>query len=128
MAEVTQDCPIALVVENDASVRDLAAAVLDETDLKVIACESAEAAISVLEKPGNNVALLFADLRLAGTMDGAMLARTVERRWPQVRMVVTSRHGRGEDLPRQAVYIQKPWSALDVLVQAEHASMAAQAA
>lgn len=128
MSDTQQDCPVALVVEDDAPIRDLAAAVLDETDLKVITCDSAEAAISVLEEPGVNVALLFADLRLAGKMDGAALARTVERRWPEVRMVVTSGYGRGEGLPRRAIYIQKPWSALDVLVQAERASEAAQAA
>ena len=125
MPAAQQECPVALVVEDDASIRDLAAAVLDETDLTVIACESAEAAISVLEKPGVNVALLFADLRLAGKMDGAALARTVERRWPSVRMVVTSGYGRSEGLPRRAIYMQKPWSALDVLVQAERATEAA---
>ena len=37
--------PVALVVEDDAAVRDLATAVLEETDLGVIACESAEAAL-----------------------------------------------------------------------------------
>src|ERR1700760_578488 len=62
--------PVALVVEDDAAVRDLATAVLEETDLGVIACDSAEAALSVLERPDVNVALLFADIRLPGAMDG----------------------------------------------------------
>jgi len=31
-------------------------------------------------------------------------------------------------MPAQAVFMQKPWRALDVLVQAEHATMAAKAA
>jgi len=41
---------------------------------------------------------------------------------------VTSGAGRDARLPDQAVYMQKPWRALDVLVQAEHATMAAKAA
>ena len=48
MDRARPDCPapVALVVEDDAAVRDLATAVLEETDLGVIACESAEAALS----------------------------------------------------------------------------------
>jgi CheY-like chemotaxis protein len=124
------DCPVALVVEDDAAIRNLATAVLEETDLDVIACESAEAAISVLEHSGVTVALLFADVRLPGAMDGVALARAVGRRWPDVRVVVTSGYdeSRNDSLPREAVYLQKPWRALDVLVQAEHATVAARAA
>lgn len=130
MGHVPADCPVALVVEDDAAVRDLAAAVLEETDLEVIACESAEAAIAVLERGGVTVALLFADVRLPGAMDGLALARTVERRWPDVRVVVTSGYDASGDarLPEQAVFMRKPWRALDVLVQAEHAALAARAA
>lgn len=127
MIQAQLDCPVALVVEDDPAVRNLATAVLEETDLDVIACESAEAAISVLERSGVNVALLFADVRLGGPMDGIALARTVERRWPDVRMVLTSGYDErgGDRLPAQAIYMQKPWRALDVLVEAEHAAVAA---
>ncbi|MGU3540821.1 response regulator [Methylobacterium sp. A54F] len=127
MGQALPDCPVALVVEDDAAVRNLATAVLEETDLDVIACESAEAAISVLERPDVNVALLFADVRLPGQMDGLSLARTVGDRWPDVRVIVTSGYDEGgsERLPRQAVFMQKPWRALDVLVQAERATVAA---
>ena len=128
MAHVDQ--PVALVVENDDAVRDLASAVLEETDLNVIACENAEAALTVLESPDVNVALLFADVGLPGAMDGAALARTVAKRWPNVRMVVTSDRTTGGNagVPSRAVYMQKPWRALDVLVQAEHAAHDAGAA
>lgn len=130
MAAAHNDNPIALVVEDDEAMRNLASAVLEETDLDVIACASAEAAISVLERQDVNVALLFADVRLPGAMDGIALARTVEKRWPSVRMVVTSGgEARGDvRLPSRAIYMQKPWRAFDVLVEAEHATIAAQAA
>ena len=64
--------PVALVVEDDAAVRDLATAVLEETDLGVIACESAEAALSVLERADVTVALLFADVRLPDHIELAL--------------------------------------------------------
>lgn len=115
--------PIALVVEDDAAVRDLATAVLEETDLGVIACESAEDALSVLERDDVTVALLFADIRLPGAMDGVSLAEAVGRRWPDVRVIVTSGAARDVSLPDRAVFMQKPWRALDVLVQAERATL-----
>ena len=122
-ARTESHAPIALVVEEDAEIRDLATAVLEETDLGVIACESAEDALSILERGDVTVALLFADVRLTGEMDGLSLAQTVERRWPDVRVIVTS--GVTEDviLPDGAVFMQKPWRAFDVLVQAERATL-----
>lgn len=130
MNHTHSDRPVALVVEDDAAIRNLATAVLEETDLDVIACSSAEAAIAVLERGDVRVALLFADIRLGGAMDGVTLAGTVEKRWPEVRVVVTSGYDAREDarLPSQVVYLRKPWRALDVLVQAEHATLAAKAA
>jgi DNA-binding NtrC family response regulator len=127
-ARTDSHATIALVVEDDAAVRDLATAVLEETDLGVIACESAEDALSVLERGDVTVALLFADVRLPGAMDGVSLAKAVGRRWPDVRVVVTSGASRDVTLPDRAVFMQKPWRALDVLVQAERATLEAKAA
>ncbi len=127
-ARTDSHAPIALVVEDDAAVRELATAVLEETDLGVIACESAEDALSVLERDDVTVALLFADVRLPGAMDGVTLAKAVGRRWPDVRVVVTSGATRDATLPDRAVFMQKPWRALDVLVQAERATLEAKAA
>ncbi len=122
-ARTESHAPVALVVEDDAAIRDLATAVLEETDLGVIACENAEDALSVLERDDVTVALLFADIRLPGAMDGVTLAKAVERRWPDVRVIVTSGGKQDVSLPRGAVFMQKPWRALDVLVQAERATL-----
>lgn len=113
---------VALVVEDDADARDLAVALLEETDLDVVTCESAEAALAVLETRGDDVAMLFTDVRLAGAMDGLSLADAATRRWPSVRVVVTSGYGDDGRLPDRATYMGKPWRALDVLMQAERAA------
>lgn len=115
---------IAVVVEDDPDIRDLAAALLEETDLDVVTCESAEAAVSILQDRGAEVAMLFTDVRLAGSMDGLSLARVVGQLWPGVRVVVTSGYGDAGRLPERAVYMDKPWRALDVLVQADWATRA----
>lgn len=124
------DSPVALVVEDDEAARDLATVLIEETDLDVIACASAEDALAVLERSDVTVAMVVADTRLAGAMDGAALARTVEDRWPEVRLVVTSaaREGGRADLPPHAVYMRKPWLPLELLRQAERATLSARAA
>ncbi|GJE49661.1 hypothetical protein GOFOIKOB_2698 [Methylobacterium tardum] len=114
---------VALVVEDDPEVRALAETLLEETELEVVGCDSAEAALSVLQARGGDVALVFADVRLAGEMDGLQLARAVATLWPRARLVVTSGHGlERPELPSEAVFIAKPWRALDVLVEAERAA------
>lgn len=116
---------IALVVEDDPDVRSLAATVIEETDLDVVEEDSAEAALAFLKANARSVALLFADIRLR-RMDGIELARIVKRDWPWIRVLVTSGNpgDRLGDLPRGAKYMQKPWRALDVLIEAERAAAA----
>jgi len=67
--------------------------------------------------------MLFTDVRLAGEMDGAALAQTVSTLWPGIRLVVTSGHAdsRVDQLPSDAVFMTKPWLALDVLMQVDQA-------
>src|SRR5215217_1973291 len=105
--------PMALIVEDDSDVRELAAALLEETDLRVIECEDAEQAFGVLAREGEDVALLFTDIRLPGLLDGVDLARRVKALWPHISVVITSGYSarRPEMLPDNVVYMPKPWLA-----------------
>jgi DNA-binding NtrC family response regulator len=119
-----QTAPIALIVEDDPIVRELAAALLEESDLHVVECEDAEQAFAALCKYGDEIALIFADIRLPGLLDGVDLAQRVKVLWPRIAMVVTSGYpgARVDALPENVVYMPKPWLALDVLMQAERAT------
>jgi len=116
--------PVALIVEDDPDVRELGAALLEETDLRVVECENAEQAMAVMAREGENVALVFTDIRLPGLLDGIDLARRIKALWPHVSMVVTSgfERRRPDKLPDTVAYMPKPWLALDVLMQAERAA------
>src|SRR5947209_4135907 len=116
--------PMALIVEDDPIVRELAAALLEESDLRVVECEDAEEALATLCRHGEDVALIFADVRLPGLLDGVDLAQRVKVLWPRISMVVTTGYpgARLNALPENVVYMPKPWLALDVLMQAEHAA------
>jgi CheY-like chemotaxis protein len=114
---------IALIVEDDPDVRELAAALLEETALDVVEVESAEAALDCLQERGGEVAMIFADIRLAGMMDGVQLARAACTLWPTIRIVLTSgaASDRLDELPDCVTFMPKPWRGLDVLVEADKA-------
>lgn len=125
MGERNDSRHIALIVEDDFDVRGLAAALLEETDLHVVETASAEEALNYLRQHGEEVAFLFADVRLPCLMSGIDLARTVRIKWPWVRTVLTSGLSQDEelgDMPRDVRFMPKPWRALEVLMEAERAA------
>jgi CheY-like chemotaxis protein len=117
----------ALVVEDDAELRWLTATLLEESELDIVECESAEAALAVMLLRGRDVMMIFADIRLPGVMDGVDLAREVKMRWPNLTVVLTSGNPgeRLEQLPAGVQYMPKPWQPLDVLMVAERARLSA---
>ena len=117
----------ALIVEDDADLRELSATLLEESELDTIECESAEAALATMLLRGQDVAMIFADIRLPGVMDGVDLAREVKLRWPHLTVVLTSGNpgGRLDQLPPGVQYMPKPWQPLNVLMAAERARLAA---
>ena len=115
-----------LIVEDDTELRLLSKVILEEYQFDIIECESAEAALATMLLRGKDVAMIFADVRLSGEMDGIGLAREVKMRWPHLVVVLTS--GSAVDhlgqLPPGVEYMPKPWKALDVLTAAERARSA----
>jgi CheY-like chemotaxis protein len=112
---------VALVIEDEPEVRSLAATILEETDLHVVEMESAEEALAYLRENARDVAMIFADVRLPGPIDGVDVARRAADAWPWIKVVLTSGamdHSLDE-LPDTATFMPKPWRALDVLVQAD---------
>jgi len=115
---------VALIVEDETEVRELAATLLEETDLHVVEASSAEEALDYLRTNGEEVAFIFADVRLPCLMDGVDLARTVRLRWPWISMVLTSGkplEDGSRDILRSVRFMPKPWRALEVLIEAEKA-------
>ena len=109
---------VALVVEDDQAQRAMVSMLLEETDIEVIQCESAEAAELVLDKVGGYLCMMFTDVNLAGIMTGAELAIKARQRFPGLKVIVTS----GKDpptLPEGTIFMPKPWRPLDVVREAK---------
>lgn len=114
---------LALIVEGDPDLRAFAAVLLEETRLDVVEVESAEAALDCLQKRGGEVAMMLADTRLPGEMDGVQLAKAACKLWPTIRIVLTSSEPDTQtgDLPECVTVMPKPLRSLDVLIEAERA-------
>jgi len=110
--------PTALVVEDDPDQRELVCALLEECDMAVIECETAESAEVVLERVGAGLSMIFTDVNLAGEMSGTELAELAKERFPDVTVIVTSGN-HAPSLPAGAMFMAKPWRALDILREAE---------
>jgi DNA-binding NtrC family response regulator len=123
MGQASLERRTVLIVEDDADLRSLTAALLEEQQLDIIECESAEAALAIMLMGGREVVMIFADIRLRGVMDGIDLAREVKMRWPHLSVILASGHPRERvgDLPPGVRYMPKPWQPLNVLMAAEEA-------
>ena len=123
MSRVQSKQRIALIVEDDAELRQLTNLLLAESELDIIECDSAEAALATMLLRGRDVAMIFADVRLPGVMDGIDLVREAKMRWPHLVVVLTSGNAGEypERLPPGVDYMPKPWLPLNVLVAAQRA-------
>ena len=78
-----------LVVDDELLVRLVGADALSDAGYEVIEAADAAEALRVLDDAGA-VHLLFTDIRMPGTMNGLQLADEVHRRWPDIKILITS--------------------------------------
>ena len=109
----------ALIVEDDVMQRDMICLLLEDSDVDVIECESAEAAELVLERAAGNLVLMLTDVQLAGNMDGIELAHIARKYNPEMGVIVTSGKPMHQELPDGVQFWAKPWAPLDVIREAE---------
>jgi DNA-binding NtrC family response regulator len=110
---------MALVVEDDVLQREMVTLLLEESEIGVIQCESAEEALRALEKIGGRVSMIFTDVNLTGKIDGVELAHFATRCYPNIHVIVTSGFALTKGLPEGVMFMPKPWRPLDVLREAE---------
>jgi CheY-like chemotaxis protein len=109
----------ALIVEDDPMQRDMLSLLLEESEVNVIECESAEAAELVLERAAGDLVLMLTDVQLAGDMDGVELAHIARKYNPEIGVIVTSGKPLHQELPDGVQFWAKPWAPLDVIREAE---------
>jgi CheY-like chemotaxis protein len=101
-----------LVVEDEVIVRFDTADMLREAGYMVLEASNADEATSLL-KTFPEIALIFSDVQMPGSMDGAEFARFVRTNYPDVRMILTS----GAVVPPDSAipFFAKPYQPTDVV-------------
>jgi PAS domain S-box-containing protein len=78
-----------LVVEDNDGVRQMVVRQLKELGYRVEAVAEAAAALSAIERD-TGFDLVFSDVVMPGDMNGIKLAAEIERRWPRIKVLLTS--------------------------------------
>jgi CheY-like chemotaxis protein len=101
---------VILVVEDDFLTRAGAADMVRDLGFDTIEAEDADQAVLVLERT-ENIAIVFTDIQMPGSMDGLRLIALVRDRWPPVALLVTSGHQapRANDMPSGTRFLPKPY-------------------
>jgi len=109
-----------LVVEDEALLLFSIADELRDAGFEVFEAGNADKAIELLQKH-TDIALMFTDIDMPGSMDGLRLSAAVRDRWPPVKIIVTSGKARpaSQDLPSEGRFMSKPYMA-SAVVHAMH--------
>ena len=110
----------ALVVEDDALQRQMLVVLLQDSGYEVLQCDTAEAAMVILQEVGHDLVLMVADVQLNGDMRGSRLAGFARQLFPNIKVIVTS----GKEwpvLPDGATFLRKPWKPVDLIREAKAA-------
>jgi CheY-like chemotaxis protein len=107
--------PVVLIVEDEFLLRVDAAEMVADAGFEVVEAADADEAIGILEAR-RDIAVVFTDIQMPGSMDGLKLARAVRGRWPPIKIVATSgRVGIAEtELPEGGRFLPKPYNPNDV--------------
>ena len=80
---------VVLVVEDDADVRSTITSTLEALAFTVLSAHDGSEALRILESEPQ-IALVFSDVNMPGTMTGIDLGHVIRRQWPQIPVLLTS--------------------------------------
>jgi CheY-like chemotaxis protein len=121
--------PTVLLVEDEVLISNLIADWLGERGFAVHEVSTADAALRYIDK-GGTADVLFTDVNLPGSIDGAELARRARAMRPDLPIVYAS--GRcgysdlGQVVPR-SVFVKKPYNPADICTLLERLTESARA-
>jgi CheY-like chemotaxis protein len=78
-----------LIVDDDALVRALAVDIVEDAGYLALEASDADEAVGLLESRPD-IAVLFTDINMPGSMDGLKLAHAVRDRWTPVKIIMVS--------------------------------------
>jgi len=91
---------------------------VEDAGFTSIEAVDADQAVAILESR-SDIALLFTDIQMPGSMDGLRLAHAVHERWPPIKIILVS--GQLElaniDIPANSRFFGKPLEAKNMIAE-----------
>ena len=110
--------PVVLVVEDEMLLRMRAVDMMEDAGYLPVEAADADEAVEILEAR-SDIAMLFTDIQMPGSMDGLKLAQAVHRRWPLIKIILVSGQLKRSviDLPADSRFFGKPLKAADMIAE-----------
>ena len=112
---------VVLVVEDEMLLRMRAIDMVEDAGYSSVEAMNADEAIAILESR-SDIALLFTDIQMPGSMDGLKLAHAVHERWPPIRIILVSGQLKLADMqiPANSRFFGKPLRAKDLIAEMQN--------
>jgi CheY-like chemotaxis protein len=109
---------VVLVVEDEMLLRMRAVDMVEEAGFTSVEAVDADQAVAILESR-SDIALLFTDIQMPGSIDGLKLAHAVRKRWPPIKIILVSGQLKLADLelPADSRFFGKPLEAKVMIAQ-----------
>jgi two-component sensor histidine kinase/ActR/RegA family two-component response regulator len=107
-----------LVVEDEMVLRMRAVDIVEDAGFTAVQAVNADEAIRILEAR-SDIALLFSDIQMPGSMDGLKLAHAVHDRWPSIKIILVSGQVKvlDADKPTDSRFFGKPIEARQMIAE-----------
>jgi CheY-like chemotaxis protein len=109
---------VVLVVEDEMLLRMRAINMVEDAGYTSLEAVDADEAVAILQSR-SDIALLFTDIQMPGSMDGLTLAHAVHKRWPPIKIILVSGQLKlaSIDLPADSRFFGKPLEAKVMIAQ-----------
>jgi CheY-like chemotaxis protein len=109
---------VVLVVEDEMLLRMRAVDMVEDAGFTSVEAVDADEAVAILESR-SDIALLFTDIQMPGSMDGLKLAHAVHQRWPPIKIILVSGQLKlaKADIPADSRFFGKPLEAEEMIAE-----------
>jgi CheY-like chemotaxis protein len=109
---------VILVVEDEMLLRMRAVDMVEDAGYLPVEAVDADEALTILQSR-SDIALLFTDIQMPGSMNGLQLALAVHERWPRIKIILASGQLKLSklDIPENSRFFGKPLDSGDMVAE-----------
>jgi len=109
---------VVLVVEDEMLLRMRTVDMVEDAGFTSVEAVDADEAVAILGSR-SDIALLFTDIQMPGSMDGLKLAHAVHERWPPIKIILVSGQLQPApmDIPSDSRFHGKPLEAKEMIAE-----------